>query len=533
MPLKRSELKTRLNPASNAVPGGADYAALINSVLNLRDDQFYGVWRPDGVYYNGAVVIHKKSFYALETKPDTVFCSEKAPDQDKDNWKRIEENCADEDWFMSEDKHNKHMWANKEVQFVGIGTANPQATLDVTAKGFGKIKLQPNLKDPKMEILNLDPACQENKLTLRVTTLAAELETDSPDGIHVIKDIKKAGVPNVPVLYINATEQTEPRVGIGTMHPDAHLEIQKKDVGAVKIDGGEKSDKPFIKIIKPGHSFLKLLADETEVAIVSKSYSGLMFQHKVANDDVETQVTIAANGNVGIGTKLPKSKLHIETADARDGAIKLGFCATYPVLHLINHKVPDRAGSYYNSFASGTTTEAAVLKTDSDKGFAFKKPGKDINEESQVCDLNDGLTLVRIYPNGTMTIGDLAASDFRLDVDGLAHATGLYLNADRRDMDLKYCEQLGDVLPRICALKPLRFRWKYPPVENDQGKWEIGMIADEVKPQFDEVVVDDSIAYQNLVPVLVRAIQEQQAMIEALREDVKSLKRHGGHHSKD
>lgn len=525
MPLKRSELRTRFSPSSNAIPDKADYATLINSVLNLRDDQFYGVWRSDGVYYNGAVVIYKKAFYTLEYKPEAAFCSETSPEQDKTNWTKLEENCADEDWFMSEEKHHKHMWANKEVDFVGIGTAHPQATLDVTARGLGKIKLQPNLKDPQVEILNLDPACQENKLSLKVTTQAAEIETDSPEGLHFIKAVTGHGVQHIPVMAISATVQGEPRVGIGTQHPKAHLEIQQKDVGAVKVDCGEKNNSPSVKIIKPGKSSLKLVANEENVAIVAKSNEGLYLQHQIASDEIATHVAVTPNGDVGIGTTNPTARLHIDNEDKRDGAIRLGFEETYPVIHLINNKVPDKNGGYYNSFAAGTATEAAVFKTDSDKGFSFKKPAKETNDSKLVCNLNDGITLVRIYPNGTLSVGDLAESGFKLDVDGWMRGIGLYLNADRRDINLKECEQLGDVLPRICALRPLRFRWKHQPIEEDQGKWEIGLIADEVKPQFDEVVVDDAIAYQNLVPVLVKAIQEQQAMIDALQADIKSLKK--------
>ncbi|MBL7780632.1 MAG: tail fiber domain-containing protein [Saprospiraceae bacterium] len=531
MPSKRSELRNRFNPANNAVPNGNDYAALINSVLNLRDDQFYGVWRPDGIYYTGAVVLFNKAFYVLETTPDTPFCSETDPKSDNRSWKRIEEKCADDDWFLSEDPEHPNMWANKKVRLVGIGTSNPQATLDVSARGKGKIKLQPGFTNPELEILNLDPACKENKVILRVTTKAAQVDTDSPHGLDFIKTHRLPILHQVHVMNVDATDTHEPRVGIGTRSPDAFLHVQKNGDGFVKVDFTEQESDPFIRIAKPEHSSLRLVAREKSVAIVSKSEKGLLFQRRVDKDELDTQVVISAHGNVGIGTEHPKAKLHIETRDARDGAIKLGFCATYPVLHLVNNKVPDKSGNYYNSFAAGTSTEAAVLKTDSHKGFAFKKPGKETNEEHLVSDLNDGITLVRIYPNGTMTVGNLNASDYRLDVDGVAHATGLYLHADRRDIDLKNCEELGEVLPRLCALNPLRFRWKEGPLEHEPDKWEIGLLADEVKPQFEEVVVDNSIAYQNLVPVLVKAIQEQQAMIDELKEEVRRLKKHGGHHS--
>ena len=72
-------------------------------------------------------------------------------------------------------------------------------------------------------------------------------------------------------------------------------------------------------------------------------------------------------------------------------------------------------------------------------------------------------------------------------------------------------------LDEVVALRPVAYTWKDRP---EQGR-KVGMIAQEVQPLIPEVVHvgDDEQAtlglnYADLVPVLTRAIQEQQKIIE-------------------
>lgn len=67
------------------------------------------------------------------------------------------------------------------------------------------------------------------------------------------------------------------------------------------------------------------------------------------------------------------------------------------------------------------------------------------------------------------------------------------------------------------------------PEKNFDSDLHIGLIAQNVEQVIPEVVKTDSdgyksIAYQNLVPVLIEAIKEQQASIELLKEEINKLK---------
>jgi len=86
-------------------------------------------------------------------------------------------------------------------------------------------------------------------------------------------------------------------------------------------------------------------------------------------------------------------------------------------------------------------------------------------------------------------------------------------------------------LKEVMQLNPVRYNWK----DNPEGDSKIGLVAQEVKAIVPEVVVGDEaketlgMNYAELVPVLVNAVKEQQAQIDAIEKNIQSLKkkRHG------
>ncbi|MBU0765519.1 MAG: tail fiber domain-containing protein [Bacteroidetes bacterium] len=95
---------------------------------------------------------------------------------------------------------------------------------------------------------------------------------------------------------------------------------------------------------------------------------------------------------------------------------------------------------------------------------------------------------------------------------------GTIQTSDRRQK--KNIKDIEYGLPEIMRLRPVSFNWK----ENDTGT-RLGLIAQDVQKIIKEVVVegDDEnktlgLNYEELVPVLIKAIQEQQAEIEQLKK---------------
>ncbi len=79
------------------------------------------------------------------------------------------------------------------------------------------------------------------------------------------------------------------------------------------------------------------------------------------------------------------------------------------------------------------------------------------------------------------------------------------------------------------ALKPIAFEWDPDTGLDNEGK-QIGLKAQDVLDIIPEVVRYDemdrthSVAYQNLVPVLIQAIHELSDQVKALRQEVQQMK---------
>ena len=96
------------------------------------------------------------------------------------------------------------------------------------------------------------------------------------------------------------------------------------------------------------------------------------------------------------------------------------------------------------------------------------------------------------------------------------------------DMRLKTnIHSLNYGLREVMNMRPVSYNWKDKPNSNHK----IGLIAQEVRSLVPEVVVGDEtkenlgMNYAELVPVLVKAIQEQQKQIETMAKEIEKLKR--------
>jgi hypothetical protein len=176
-------------------------------------------------------------------------------------------------------------------------------------------------------------------------------------------------------------------------------------------------------------------------------------------------VTVLKNGNVGIGTSIPQERFHVANGRLRVGTETI-----------------EDTGSNRLSFNAG-------LFPDSDGAF------------------------------------NLGSSSFRWNA--VWAQDGTINTSDRREKrDIQF---LNYGLREILNLHPVRFRWKATP---EQGE-KLGLIAQDVLNIIPEVVkthefvsIDEEgtlqkkeldrlgVYYSDLIPVLIKAIQEQQELIE-------------------
>ena len=81
-------------------------------------------------------------------------------------------------------------------------------------------------------------------------------------------------------------------------------------------------------------------------------------------------------------------------------------------------------------------------------------------------------------------------------------------------------ESLGSTLPKLLQIDGKSYEMK--------GKQKIGVLAQEIKEVFPELVSEDdnemlAVNYQGLVPVLINALKDQQSEIDELKEMVQKL----------
>jgi len=191
-------------------------------------------------------------------------------------------------------------------------------------------------------------------------------------------------------------------------------------------------------------------------------------------------------GNVGVGTASPAAKLTISNN------VATGFL--------------DADAEYQIMTYDGATAAASY-------GMGIKSDTMVFNSGGGAFSFDDGGTVTRmlIDTSGNVTIGGSVTA-------------GSFLYSSDRTLK-KDVQTIADPLSKVSQLRGVTFTWK-----ND-GRKDVGLIAQEVEKVIPEAVQTNpetglkSVEYGNLVGVLIEAVKAQQVEINALKAEVKSLKK--------
>jgi len=274
--------------------------------------------------------------------------------------------------------------------------------------------------------------------------------------------------------------------------------------------------------------------DSTVVGGIGVASSDLTFETNSTE-----RIRITSSGNVGIGTTSPTANLHVSGSSAQkiditdtSGASTristansnsfVGSTTNHPLLFITNDTERMRIDSSGNFFHGGTTTFTTGVVHLRSRTISSDSFGEVVSN-GEHC------------PHGTYRVYDTTnnATRFVVTYQGTVFATQTTISSLSDGRLKENVRELDKGLNDILKLKPIRFDWK---AEEGSGKKNVsGFIAQECEEAGFEEFVDTykfknemqdakSFGYSGLIPALVKAIQEQQAIIEDLQTQINEVK---------
>lgn len=261
-------------------------------------------------------------------------------------------------------------------------------------------------------------------------------------------------------------------VGIGTTAPVDRLTVRT-------------ATNEFGVTVTDGNVALSSIASNTVGALGTKSNHPLAFFTNNGN----AQITLLPNGHVGIGTSNPARALTVVGSATRltDGTVNVESQATG------------------NDGWFGTTTN---------HDFHLLAGGFNIITVDKAG--------ASMYPSAdNLTSSGRATQRW----SAVFAANGTIQTSDARLK--KAVTNLGYGLSQVMQLRPVTFQWK----DSNEGRTYLGLIAQEVEKVIPEAIERSKeadsplgMSYTSLVPVLIKAVQEQQATLDHKEAEIKAIK---------
>lgn len=247
---------------------------------------------------------------------------------------------------------------------------------------------------------------------------------------------------------------------------------------------------------------------------------------------------ISFHFNVGVGTTQALSRLHVEGNEVVIGNVGIGTTTPIQPFHLVG------LGYVQGNLGIGTTVAGYPLHVDVTSGSdaVYIRQRNVQSDALEVVAPSGGTTLI-VKNDGTVGIGTTVAAQ-KLHVEGTTYISG-FLGVGTTTPSYT-CHVIGNVYASgtVSQGSDLRFKSDVQPITNALGKIsllqgvsyvrndyvtpkrELGLIAQDVKEVVPEVVQqgDDgmySVAYGNMVSVLIEAIKELRSELQELKQSLK------------
>jgi hypothetical protein len=277
-------------------------------------------------------------------------------------------------------------------------------------------------------------------------------------------------------------------LGIGTSSPGAKLDVVGS--GVFKVDGSGSTTPLILRNNNTVSTQLVKLGFDSNGAIkasINAAVYGDDYMTFNVGSDTE-RMRLDSSGNLGIGTTTSSGKLTVTTSSGQGGHFSTSGGSGFPVVASVNFASSTAiAGVRVVKYDNNTTTSQVFVQ------FA-------VNQDSSNCG--------QINANGANTA-----------------AFGTYSDARLKERVIDLPSQLANIL----ALRPVEFDY----IQSEGGGHQIGFIAQEMEQIYPDVVGERAdgmktiTAWSKTEARLVKAIQEQQAIIERLTQRIAALESKG------
>jgi hypothetical protein len=375
-------------------------------------------------------------------------------------------------------------------------------------------------------------------------------------------------------------------VGIGTTSPSAKLDVNGSASfnNAVVVDGLDTGN-PIPPTNQTRISGYGMIGNRGSFYITNGSSNGTIFWGIGSNHNAATKMTLRNTGNLGIGTTSPNTKLEVGDCES-SGNIADGNIAVKTKSNNTAIVIQEASGA--EQWGLGVNVDGDLIFTDSgterirfddgtgNVGIGTSSPSQVLHAKANDATLllqdsttsfssqasgiiltcSDGSGNARtdvqykLKVNSTnfeITYGSSNAQRFKIEQDGGLFVPSLLGSSDSNPLvryntttgelyynssSIRYKEDVTDIestIDKINKLRPVKFKVK------ESQQYTTGLIAEEVVeviPEltfknkvegFDEPQID-GVSYGDLPTYLLKAIQEQQEMINELKTEIQTLK---------
>lgn len=281
----------------------------------------------------------------------------------------------------------------------------------------------------------------------------------------------------------------------------------------------------------PGGKFVRFTESGVQKGLMGHNGTDMFLRNTETGGDVyigassTNDLVIETSGEVGINTSSPEAMLHV--ADGTGSFTGTHNSLVKQILESDNQTFFEINGVSWSGFSFADTEgslRAGTFYNHGDNYLQFKTGGVD--------------SRVVITENGNVSIGAGTSPTYKLEIDGNVDITGELTSSS--DMRLKRdIEPLENALDVVKKLNPVSYNFKtdvYTDMELAQ-RHKMGLLAQEVEAILPALVSEGSEAtdengdsfnvksvnYVEMIPLLIKSIQELQDENEALKQRLEKL----------